>query len=68
MASTNYNMSTLLLCLLCLVAVLPKSNAGIAKFDKYLRKRAEQSHQEYVKAYEPDPEQVADEIKNEVSE
>lgn len=70
MASSNYKMPTLLflLCLLCCIAVLPKSDAGIAKFDDYLKKRAAQSHQEYVNAYEPDPERVADQIKEEVSE
>lgn len=63
-------MSTLLvfLCFLSLVAVLPKSNAGIAKYDDYLKKRAEKSRQEYLDAYEPNPEVVADEISEEVNE
>lgn len=70
MASSNYKMSTLVvfLCFLSLVAVLPKSNAGIAKYDDYLKKRAAQSHQEYLDAYEPNPEQVADEISKVVDE
>lgn len=67
--ASNYNkMSTLLLCLLCLVAVLPKSNAKIAEMDDYLKKKAEQSHEEYIRAYVPNPEAVADEINKEVGE
>ncbi|XP_057777117.1 pectate lyase-like [Salvia miltiorrhiza] len=68
MASINSKTSTILLGLLCLVAVLPKSNAGIAEMDDYLKKKAEQSHEEYVNAYVPNPEAVADEISKEVGE
>lgn len=66
--ASNYGnrMSILLLCLLSLAAVLPKSNAGIAEFDDYLKKKAAASHEEYVNAYEPDPEMVAEQISQEV--
>ena len=61
-------MSILLLSLLYLVALLPKSNAKIAEMDDYLRKKAEQSHLEYIKADVPNPEAVAEEISQEVGE
>lgn len=68
MASSNHKTSILLfVLLLCMtIASLPKSYAGIAKYDAYLRARANQSYIESLQAFDPNPEKVADELNEQV--
>ncbi|KAK6139296.1 hypothetical protein DH2020_026955 [Rehmannia glutinosa] len=67
MSSSNHTMSTLLLlCILSFVALMPKSRGAIAEYDDYLLKRAEESYEESLKAFDPNPEKLADELNEQV--
>ncbi|KAL3636284.1 hypothetical protein CASFOL_020831 [Castilleja foliolosa] len=62
-------LSLLFLCTLSLLAVtLPKTSADIAVFDEYLQKKANESYEESMKAFEPHPEDLADEFNELVGE
>lgn len=63
MASSNPTMSILLL---VVVLCATKSDAGIAKYDNYLRARANQSRAEALQAFDPNPEEVADDLNEQV--
>ncbi|KAL3644554.1 hypothetical protein CASFOL_009734 [Castilleja foliolosa] len=61
--------SLLFFCILLQLAVtLPKTSAKIAVFDEYLQKKANESYEESVKAFNPNPEDVADEFNELVGE
>ncbi|KAL3840613.1 hypothetical protein ACJIZ3_025204 [Penstemon smallii] len=67
MALSNHKMSILVIfCILSLVATLPKSNAGIAKFDDYLKKKANESFEESLEAFVKDPEELTDQFNQQV--
>ncbi|KAI3467388.1 hypothetical protein Pfo_024051 [Paulownia fortunei] len=70
MAFSNHKITSilLLLCVLSFVALLPKSRAAIAQYDEYLQKRAEESFEESLKAFDPNPEKLADELNEQVGE
>ncbi|KAK6119009.1 hypothetical protein DH2020_047248 [Rehmannia glutinosa] len=68
MSSSNHTISTFLLCILSFVALVPKSHAAIAEYDDYLLKRAEESYEESLKAFDPNPEKLADELNEQVGE
>ncbi|KAL2253464.1 UNVERIFIED_CONTAM: Pectate lyase [Sesamum indicum] len=69
MALSNHKFSILLLLIiLSFVLLLPKSGAAIAKYDEYLKKRAEASLEESRKAFNPNPEELADDLNDQVSE
>lgn len=58
----------LLACVLLLVALVPNSHAAIAKYDEYLLRKANESYQESIKAFEPNPEKLADDLSEQVGE
>ncbi|PIN25335.1 Pectate lyase [Handroanthus impetiginosus] len=70
MALSKQNVSIFMfLCIfLILVALLPKSCAAIAKYDEYLQKRAQESFEESLNAFDPNPEDLADELNEQVTE
>ncbi|KAK6133689.1 hypothetical protein DH2020_032599 [Rehmannia glutinosa] len=69
MALTNHKLSLLFFCILLQLAVtLPKSSAKIATFDAYLQKKANESYEESLKAYDPHPEALTDEFNELVGE
>ncbi|KAK4429957.1 Pectate lyase [Sesamum alatum] len=69
MALSNHKLSILVLVgILSLVLLLPNSDAAIAKYDEYLKKRAQESLEESRNAFDPDPEKVADDLNDQVSE
>ena len=66
MASSNQKMSILLVLILVVVLCATKSYAGIAKYDDYLRARANQSRAESLQAFDPNPEKIADDLNEQV--
>ncbi|KAL7091477.1 hypothetical protein ACP275_12G108500 [Erythranthe tilingii] len=64
----NKSSIILLLCMIYFVTLIPKSHAAIAKYDDYLRKKANESFEESLKAFDPNPEKVADELNEQVGE
>ncbi|KAL0385715.1 UNVERIFIED_CONTAM: Pectate lyase [Sesamum radiatum] len=69
MALSFHKLSVLvLISILSFVQLLPKSGAAIAKYDEYLKKRAQESLEESRKAFNPNPEEVADDLNVQVSE
>ncbi|KAL0421165.1 UNVERIFIED_CONTAM: Pectate lyase [Sesamum latifolium] len=69
MALSNHKLSVLVLIgILSFVLLLPKSDAAIAKYDEYLKKKAQESLEESRKAFNPNPEEVADDLNVQVSE
>ncbi|CAA0834701.1 Probable pectate lyase 3 [Striga hermonthica] len=58
----------LLLSVLSFASFVPKSRAAIAEYDEYLLKKAEESYKESLKAFDPHPEKVADELSKQVGE
>ncbi|KAL2253463.1 UNVERIFIED_CONTAM: Pectate lyase [Sesamum indicum] len=68
-AFTNHKLSVpLILGVLSLVLLLPESRAAIAKYDEYLQKKAEVASEEALKAFDPNPEKLADDLNYQVSE
>lgn len=69
MALAYQKLSLLFLCVLLQLAVtLPKTSAKIAVFDEYMQKRANESYQESLMAYDPHPEDLTDEFNELVGE
>ncbi|KAL0336315.1 UNVERIFIED_CONTAM: putative pectate lyase P59 [Sesamum radiatum] len=69
MALSNHKLSILvLISVLSFVLLLPKCGAAIAKYDEYLKKRAQESLEESRKAFNPNPEELADDLNDQVSE
>ncbi|KAL0385723.1 UNVERIFIED_CONTAM: putative pectate lyase 19 [Sesamum radiatum] len=69
MAFTDRRLSVpLILGILSLVLLLPECRAAIAKYDEYLQKRAEEASEEALKAFDPNPEKLADDLNYQVSE
>ncbi|KZV58767.1 pectate lyase-like [Dorcoceras hygrometricum] len=63
MALTNITFSTLvLLGFLLVVETIPRSSAKIANYDEYLQKRAEESFEASLKAFNPKPEEVTEDF------
>ncbi|GFP86158.1 pectate lyase [Phtheirospermum japonicum] len=58
----------LLVCILTFSSVIPKSHSAIAEYDEYLLKKAKESYQESLQAFEPNPEELADELSEQVGE
>lgn len=57
---------SILLVVVVLCTSLPKSIAGIAKYDDYLLARQNQSYVESLHAFDPNPEKVVDELSEQV--
>lgn len=57
-----------ILLLICTIALVANSDAGIAKYDLYLRKKAKESYEKSLEAYDPNPEQIADDLNEQVGE
>ncbi|KAG8366303.1 hypothetical protein BUALT_Bualt17G0062300 [Buddleja alternifolia] len=69
MGLNNHILSFLFLfCILSIVETLPKSRANIAEYDEYLQKKAKESYEESLHAYNPNPEKLADELNEQVTE
>ncbi|KAI3452812.1 hypothetical protein Pfo_009475 [Paulownia fortunei] len=67
MVLTNHKLWLLFFCILLpLAATLP--SAKIATFDEYLQKRAAESYEESLKAFDPKPEDLTDEFNELVGE
>lgn len=64
MMLANYKLSLLLLCILLPLAAY----ANIATFDEYLQKKATESYEEALKAYNPNPEDLTDDFNQLVGE
>lgn len=58
----------LLACVLLLVTVVPQSHAAIAEYDEYLLRKANESYQESLNAFDPNPEKLADDLSDQVGE
>lgn len=57
--TTNYRLSLLLFCILL---PLTAYGSNFVNFDEYLQKKANESYQESLKAYNPHPEDLTDEF------
>ncbi|KAK4479778.1 hypothetical protein RD792_015313 [Penstemon davidsonii] len=69
MAPSNPKISILVLfCILSIFATIQKSCARIGDFDEYLQKKANQSLEESVEAFIPNPEDLTDEFNKQVGE
>ncbi|KAL6513873.1 hypothetical protein OROHE_019329 [Orobanche hederae] len=68
--SYNHKISSLIVLFVVssFVALLPESRGAIAEYDEYLLKRAEESYEESLKAFDPNPEKLADELNQQVGE
>ncbi|XP_073130024.1 pectate lyase-like [Henckelia pumila] len=58
----------ILFCLVFLVDNVPKSVANIANYDEYLQKRSEESFQDSLSAFNPNPEELTDQFNEQVGE
>lgn len=59
MALNTYKLSLLFFCILL---PLTATNAKIAVLDEYLQKKASESYEESLKAFNPNPEDLTDEF------
>lgn len=69
MALTNHKLWFLFFSFVLAIALaLPKTQANIADFDEYLQKKAAESYEESLNAFNPNPEELTDEFNQQVGE
>lgn len=62
MAISDSKILLAVVCVVSVVATLPRSTGKIANFDEYLQKRSEESIEDSLKAFYSKPEEVTEEF------